>query len=114
MEKFETQEERIARLQGEVIKREDNKKIASSIVKCGLLFGLVSLCMLFPKVTLSNAQQATTEEEIKMEQNIDDMYAAGIIGTTLSAATIAIAGSISSKEGDKLSKARRELQYEYE
>ncbi len=113
MEKVETQEERIARLQEEVTKREDNKKIACSIVKYGLALGVVSLCMLFPKVVLSNTQQPT-KEEIAMEQKVDDMTVAGAIGTILSTATVAIAGSIASKEGDKLSKAKRELQYEYE
>ena len=113
MEKFETQEERIARLQGEVTKREDNKKTACAIVKYGLALGLVSLCMLFPKVVLSNTQQPTAEE-IAMEQKVEDIAVTGAIGTILSTATVAIAGSIAAKEDDKLSKAKRELQYEYE
>ena len=109
----ESQEKRIARLQGEVTKREGHKKLAYSILKYGLAVGLVSLTMLMPKVLLHEAQQPT-EEEIKMEQNIDDMFTTGVVGTAISAATVIAAGTVASKESDKLSKAKRELQFEYE
>lgn len=113
MEYIKDQNKRIAHLQQEVVKHEDNKKFACSILKYGLALGLVSLCMFFPKLMLSDAHQEPSES-VKIEQQTNDLSVYATIGTTLSVATIATAGTIASKEDEKLSKARRELQHEYE
>ncbi len=114
MEFIEDQDKRIAYLQQEVTKREENKKMACSVLKMGLTLGLCSLCLLFPKVIYSGAEQNTTVEEIQYEQKVDDMFYSGLAGVAIATATVAISGKVASKEDEKLSKARRDLQFEYE
>lgn len=114
MEFIEDQDKRIAYLQKEVMKREETKKTANSIVKMGLVLGLCSLCLLFPKAIYSNAEQNKTSNEVQYEQQVNDMFHSGLVGAAFSIATVAISGNIAAKEDKKLSKARRDLQFEYE
>ena len=115
MEYIESQEERIARLQQEVTKQEDKRNFACAVLKTGLTIGLVSLCMFFPKLMLSDAhQQGHTTEEIQYIEQVDKMAMTAAVGTVVSATTVAAAAAVCSDAEKKLSQARRDLQFEYE
>ena len=115
MEYIESQEERIARLQQEVTKQEDKRSFACAVLKAGLAIGIVSLCMFFPKLMLSDAhQQEQTAEEIQYIEQVDKMAITAAAGTVVSATIVAAATAIYSDTDKKLSQARRDLQFEYE